>query len=273
MIIPKREITGLSANVRRIIDGQDIDLRDNREGVFSILKNDIYTLSTRLYEQADSLQADKNRLKDTLADISHQIKTPITSMLLMADLLDDDTLPPDKREFVKNIKIELTHLEWLCGALLKFAKLDANAVVFTKELVSAAELVIVALEPLAILLDVKNQSVTTSGDSELFCDKKWTGEALTNIIKNASEHTPDSGTIEIDYGENPICRYISVTDGGAGIPKDELPLLFRRFHSTQKGKGYGIGLPLALAIIKAQNGDIEVVNNECGARFTIKLFK
>jgi len=272
--IRKRDIKKLSDDIRKIIDGQELDLRDNREGVWGILKNDIHTLANLKNEQVDALGRERDTMKDTLTNISHQIKTPLTSMMIMADLLEN--APPDKQaEFLLNIKIGLTRLEWLASALLKMAKLDAGAVEFTSENMQSDIIINLALEPLRILLDVKNQSVEISGEANLFCDKRWTAEALTNIIKNASEYSPEGGKIRIESGMNPICSWISVTDSGEGIANTKISSLFKRFEGSRNDKGYGIGLPLALAIMRGQNGDIEVDGggNGSGATFALKFYK
>jgi len=280
VLIRKSEIKNLSDNIRRIIDGQTVDLRDNREGVFSILRNDIHTLANLKNEQVNALQRERDKLKDALTDISHQLKTPLTSMLIMADLLENallsDAPPLEKQtEFITNIKTGLTRMEWLVSALLKMAKLDAGAAEFRRETVSSNVLASLALEPLQILLDIKNQCVEVSGVTELVCDKRWTAEALTNVLKNASEYSPDGEIIRIESGMNPICKWISVTDSGEGIPKEKNASLFKRFEGSRSDKGYGIGLPLALAIMRGQNGDIEVSGggNDSGAVFTLKFYK
>ena len=165
-------------------------------------------------------------------------------------------------------------MNWLVSSLLKMAKLDAGAVEFGRERVKANDLITLALEPLQILLDVKSQSVEILSEAEIACDKRWTAEALTNVLKNASEYSPQEGKIQIESGVNPICTWISVTDSGAGIAKNEIPGLFRRFAASRSEKGYGIGLPLALAILHSQNGDIEVEGggNGKGATFTLKFY-
>lgn len=274
MLIKKSKITQLSSDIRKIIDGQTIDIRENREGAWCTLKNDIHTLAVLKSEQANSFQHERDLLSDTLADISHQLKTPLTSMTLMADLLEN--APSDKQsEFVSNIKTELLHMEWLVSALLKMAKLDAGAIKFSITEVKTNQLVSLALEPLKILLEVKNQSVEISNETELSCDKRWTVEALTNIIKNASEYSPANSVIRIEAGMNPICKWISVTDSGEGISHNEIGNLFKRYSGTRSEQGYGIGLPLSLAIMQSQNGDIEVDSGirNCGATFTLKFFK
>jgi signal transduction histidine kinase len=274
VLIRKREIEKLSSDIRRIIDGQDIEIRDNCEGAWGILKNDIHTLASIKNAQADSFQLERDSLADTLANISHQLKTPLTSMMIMADLLD--TAPPEKQAvFIENIKTELTNMEWLVSSLLKMAKFDAGAIELSPEKIQAGTLVKLALTPLQILLDIKAQHVMLTKDIELFCDKRWTAEALTNIIKNASDYSGNGGMIHIKVGTNPICRWISVTDSGDGISNAEISNLFKRFACSRSDNGYGIGLPLALSIIRGQNGDIEVDGggNGCGATFTLKLYK
>jgi len=194
--------------------------------------------------------------------------------MIMADLLDG--APPEKsEEFLSNIKAGLMRMEWFASTLLKLAKIDAGAVEFGVGAVNASELINLALEPLHILLELKNQRVDISHDVELQCDKRWTGEALTNVIKNASEFSPDGGIIRIESGVNPICTWVSVTDSGDGIGKNKIINLFKRFEGSDHDKGYGVGLPLALAIMRGQNGDIEVNGggNGQGATFTLKFFK
>jgi len=272
--ISRRDIRKLSENVRKIIDGQNIDLRENREGVWGILKNDIHTLASLKNEQVNALKAERDLMKDTLANISHQLKTPLASMMIMADLLED--APPDKRaEFLSNIKMGLTRMEWITTAFLKIARLDAGVIEFSKEKTRADVLIDLATLPLKIMLDIRNQSVERSCETELVCDKKWTAEALTNLIKNASEYSPQGSKIRIESGVNPVCTWISVADSGEGIANAKIPGLFKRFEGSRSDKGHGIGLPLALAIMRGQNGDIEVDGGKTGdgTTFTLKFFK
>lgn len=273
MFLKKSEIMQLSSDVRKIIDGKAVDIRDNQEGVWYTLKNDIHTLASLKSEQASALKRERDLLADTLADISHQLKTPLTSMNIMADLLE--TAPPERQsEFITNMKTELNHMDWLVSSLLKMAKLDAGAIVFSIESVMTGALIVQALEPLQILLEVKNQRIEIENETELICDKRWTAEALTNIIKNASEYSQPDTIIRITSGMNPICRWISITDNGEGISHIKVNKLFKRYKGTRSEKGYGIGLPLSLAVMKSQNGDIEVAGGENGGTtFTLKFFK
>ncbi|MCL2427344.1 MAG: HAMP domain-containing histidine kinase [Oscillospiraceae bacterium] len=271
MKIKREEIDQLSFDVRRIIDGQAVDLRDNLEGRLSILKNDIHTLAGRLSEQADSLQKEKIALADNLADISHQLRTPLTAMSVMVELLEK--VPAEKQaEFIMNLKQGLAQTGWLVNSLLKMAKLESGGVTFTPIDITANELLNLALQPLQVLLDIKNQQVNLTGTADFFCDNNWTAEVLTNIIKNASEHSPENSTIEITAGTNPLSCWLAITDNGDGIPQAELKGLFKRFVSSKKGTG--IGLPLSLAIMQGQNGDIEVDGggNGRGAKFTLKFY-
>ena len=276
MWVRRKELAALAADIQRLIDGQKVDIRDHREGSLSILKNDIHTLATSLNEQANNLQKEKTALANSLADISHQLKTPLTAMMMMAELLE--TAPPEKAaEFTANLKHGLAQTGWLVNALLKMAKLDSGVVSFNKEAVSAMDLVELALQPLHILLDIKGQQVQWNEPVDLTfpCDKNWTAEALTNIIKNASEHSPENSTIEISAGVNPLYKWLAVTDPGPGIPKTEMKRLFKRFSGSRQEAGTGIGLPLALAVMRGQNGDIEVTGggDGTGARFELRFYK
>jgi len=271
MIISRKEVESLSADIRRIIDGQAIDLRDNLEGRLSVLKNDIHTLSGRLNEQAVNLQKEKTAMANNLADISHQLKTPLTAMMVMVELLD--SAPPDKRaEFISNLKQGLTQTEWLANALLKMAKLESGSADFSPVDIPVSALLDTALAPLRILLDIKDQKINLAGETVLHCDKNWTAEAITNIVKNASEHSPPGSIIEIAAGANPISRWISITDAGDGVQRPDMKNLFKRFGGSRKG--IGIGLALALTIMRGQDGDIEVDGggSGSGATFTLKFY-
>lgn len=273
-----REITLLSDYIRRLAEGHlDLDIRDNAEGEISILKNELYKLTSRLSEQAASLQADKEGLSNAIADISHQLKTPLTTAMMMAELLENKNLPPEKRqEFMENLRSALLRMEWLVITLLKMAKLDSGSVEFKSEAVSSVKLLDSALEPLQIMMELRGQSVVKGNITPLTlnCDFEWTREALTNILKNASEHSPDGGKIYILQGENTLYDWISVTDSGSGIKKQDLPRIFERFYGANKKGGIGIGLAMSRSIMRGQGGDLEVVSPEGqGATFTLKFYK
>lgn len=273
MWIKRSQITELSKQVKKLIANEDIDIRDNREGALKILKNDIQTLAMYRKEQLDILHRERDILKNTLADISHQLKTPITSMMIMSELLED--APEDKQaEFISNIKSSLQTTEWLVSSLLKMAKLDSKTASFKIEPVKSDGLIEQAILPLKIQLELKNQTVEISGSETFNCDKRWTAEALGNIIKNASEHAPAGSTISIEVGQNPICKWIGVTNEGEGLSRDQIAKLFKRFESSKFSNGHGIGLPLALSIMKSQLGDIDVDGGQkgVGPTFTLKFY-
>ena len=273
MLIRKSDIKKLSNNVKKLTAGEDIDIRDNREGPLRILKNDIQTLATYKKEQVEILKQERDILKDTLADISHQLKTPLTSMMIMSELLAD--APPEKQaEFISNIQSSLHRTEWLVSALLKMAKLEAKTIELKNEQVDSDVLIEAALVPLKIQLELKEQQVIVNGSQVFNCDKRWTAEALTNVVKNASEHAPVGSAISIQVGSNPITSWISVTDEGKGLERGEIARLFKRFEASDSSTGYGIGLSLALTIMKSQFGDINVdtVGRGKGATFTLKFY-
>ena len=273
MWIRRSSVKKLSDDVKRLIAGADVDIRDNREGSLRILRNDIQTLAAYKKEQVDILQQERDILSDTLADISHQIKTPLTSMMIMSDLLEG--APPEKQaEFISNIQSSLSKTEWLVSALLKMAKLDAKSVEFRVEQVDSNDLIEAAISPFKIQLELREQVVELVGTEKFICDKRWTVEALSNVIKNASEYSPDGGVIKIEVGANPICRWISVTDSGKGLSRMQIAKIFKRFEASNNPSGYGIGLPLALTIMKSQLGDIDVDGGGKGdgARFILKFY-
>lgn len=275
-----REIARLSSYIRKISGGDySLDLRDNKEGELSILKNDIYKVTLMLSEQSSLLQQDKIRLSDAIADISHQLKTPLTSMRVMADLLCDEKMSDKKRaEFTHNISIQLERIEWLVSSLLKLSRIDAGTVRFSKEEITAPNLIKKALEPILIPMDIKEQTLSIQGEETVNfrVDLNWTAEALTNILKNCVEHTPQYGKISITYEENPLYTEIIISDNGRGIARQDIPYIFKRFYKGKNSseESIGIGLNLAHSIITAQNGDVGVSSTEGkGTKFTIKFYK
>jgi len=242
------------------------------------LKNDLYKVTVRLREQAEQLQKDKTALANLIADISHQIKTPLTSLGVLADLLADDPPEADRRAFVARLRAELGRIQWLTAALLKLARLDAGTAAFKSELVDMRRLIDRALEPLLIPLEIKGQQLVVEGSegASFVGDLNWSAEALTNVVKNCVEHAPEGGRIEIRYGANALYAEILVSDDGAGIARRDLPNIFNRFYRGQNAgeNSVGIGLALAKAIFNAQGGDITVASEPGeGTRFEIRVFR
>src|SRR5512142_936714 len=250
------QVAGLSAYLRQIEAGDyALDVRDNGEGSFSLLKNDLYKVTVRLREQAELLQRDKTALSNLIADISHQIKTPLTSLGVLADLLAEDPPEKDRRAFVERLRAQLGRIQWLVVALLKLARLDAGTAAFKSEPVNLGELVRQAVETLQIPLEVKKQRLEVHGENgaSFTGDLNWSAEALTNVVKNCVEHTPEGGNIEISYSENALYAEIIVSDDGDGIAARDIPHIFNRFYrgenagenSGASDSGVGIGLALA----------------------------
>ena len=273
------QLVGLSAYLRQLEAGDyALDVRDNGEGSFSLLKNDLYKVTVRLREQAELLQKDKTALSNLIADISHQIKTPLTSLGVLADLLAEDPPEEDRRAFVERSRAQLGRIQWLVTALLKLARLDAGTAAFKSESVALRDLVRRALEPLHIPLEIKKQHLEVHGDdgASFTGDLNWSAEALTNVVKNCVEHTPEGGKIEIAYAANALYAEITISDDGEGIASADLPNIFNRFYrGTNAGQNsVGIGLALAKAIFNAQGGGITVRSQRgMGTSFEIRFFR
>jgi signal transduction histidine kinase len=273
-------IKELSGYLRRIYSGNySLDIRDNTEGELSILKNEIYKVTQILSKQSDQLMEEKELLANAISDISHQLKTPLTSMTVLADVLSDEELDPEKRrEFTKTLNTQLERMEWLLTSLLKLAKIDAGAVKFKQEPIAAADLIEKAMRPLLIPMELKEQRLVIEDKGKVsFCgDFNWSTEALINIIKNCMEHTQNGGTITIVTEDNPIYTGISISDNGKGIAKEDLPYIFKRFYKGKDAgeESIGIGLAMAKSIIEKQNGDITVSSQLFkGTKFIIKFYK
>lgn len=275
-----REIRRLSDYLARIrTQKKAMDIRDIREGELSILKNDIYKLTLTLSEQSELLKKDKAYLAEALANISHQLKTPLTSMIVMTDLLSSPELPGEKRqEFTACIRSQLSRIEWLLTALLKMSKLDAGAVTFKPRPVPLSALLKQAVDPLRIPMELKEQSLSLSGAEGvvLYCDPNWTAEALVNLLKNSMEHTPQGGEIQIRWLENPLHVELSVSDTGSGIEPDDLPHIFERFYKGKNASpdSVGIGLAMSKSILNRQNAGLFVQSRPGeGSCFQIKFYK
>ena len=273
------EIRGITRYAGSVSRGDyTLDIRDNREGDLSIMKNEIYKITTLLREQAAALQHEKALLADSLADISHQLKTPLTSLTVLNDLLSEDPDEEKKAIFLERMRAQLQRIEWLVSSLLKLSRLDAGSVTMKKEHIPVRTLVEKALATLSLPLEIKALQLCVEDDTAagFTGDFEWSCEALINIIKNCIEHTPEEGLLRIFFGQNPIYTVIRITDSGSGIAPEDLPHIFTRFY---KGKSaapdqVGIGLAMARTIIEKQGGEITVKSEPGqGAEFTIKFYR
>jgi signal transduction histidine kinase len=274
-----KNIRKLSVSLRRILSGDySMDIRDNAEGELSILKSEIYKVTSMLTEYNEQLKQEKLLLADQMAEISHQLKTPLTSMMVMVDLLKNDELPTSKRrEFTYLINTQLERTQWLVSSLLKMSKLDAGVVTMKSEKIPAITLISNALKPFLITMELKEISYYNNADDQIIiCDFDWTTEALINILKNGIEHTPNGGLIDITMQDNPLYSEINISDNGTGIHKEDLPHIFTRFYRGKNASpdSVGIGLAMSYRIIRSQQGDIQVKSElGSGSTFSIRLYK
>lgn len=275
-----REIEKLSRYLRKISSGNFyLDVRDNNEGELSILKSEIYKVTNILSEYANHLERNKQHLTEAISDISHQLKTPLTSMTVMTDLLAQSDLPRQKHEeFTHHIHTQLKRLDWLVTSLLKLSKLDSGTVNFNRESIQMKHILEQVLESLLVPIDVKQLKVKIEGSEHvrLFADFAWTKEALINILKNCIEHSPERGEILLRFSQNALYTEILIADQGSGIAKEDLPYIFKRFYKGKHASDQSVGIGLALAhrIITEQGGDIEVFSEVGrGSEFRIKFYR
>ena len=274
-----KEIRALSDYLSHINNGEfDLDIKDNKEGEMSILKNNIYKVVVTLRSQQELLLKDKKYLADSLADISHQLKTPITSITVMTDLLKNETDEGKRREFLDVINAQLSRINWLIVTLLKLSKIDAGAIEFKKERVSLKNILENAVQPFMITAELKGIELTAQCEENVFADvdKNWYTEAISNIVKNCIEHTGEGGFVSVCAFETPVLTKIIIKDNGAGIAPEDLPHIFERFYQGRNHSetSVGIGLALSKAIFNRQNSLVSVkseINN--GTEFEITLYK
>ena len=252
-------------------------IEDQEEGELSILKTNIYKATTMLSHQKELLSGERIRLAEALADISHQLKTPLTSMMVMNDLLMTEEDPERRQEFLATQSAQLDRMNWLIQTLLKISKLDAGTIELKQEAASSRELIAEALRPFEIQMELKEIETILSGhEMTLTCDKNWTVEALQNIIKNCCEHMDFHGQLTVESGETNLYWQILISDTGCGIAEEDLPHIFERFYKGRNaGKdSVGIGLALSKTIIGNQHGDILVKSEKgAGTQFDVRFYK
>ena len=274
-----KKIKNLSTYMNNILNNNySLDIRDYEEGDLSNLKNDIYKMTVKLKEQSDSSQKEKKYLEEVLSDISHQLKTPLTSMYVINDVLLSDKKIDDskKQEFLIKNRKELERIEWLVTSLLKMSRLDSGSEKIIPKETKLDDLIKKTVTPLEIPIELKNQHLILDYDKniKLNIDLNWTTEALINILKNAHEHTKENGTIQIKVKDTVIYTEIEIIDTGEGISTTDLPHIFERFYKGKTNKeSIGIGLNMAKKIINLEKGDIKVISNSNGTTFNIKFYK
>lgn len=257
-----------------------LNIEENTEDELSILKNELYKITIKLKEVAENSQKDKTTLKDSLSDISHQIKTPITSILIMLDnILSDENMPEDiKKDFIKDIKREIVNIKFLVESILKLSKIDSNSIKFIKKEVFIKDIINEAVKNVSMLSELKNIKIIVSGDDSIktICDLKWQVEAITNILKNCIEHSYENKKIYINYNQNNMYTELKIEDNGTGIDAKDLQHIFERFYKGKNSSSdsIGIGLALSKSIIESNNGYIQVDSKlNKGTTFIIKYLK
>lgn len=270
----------ISKAAKMVIEGQyDISIDEDKEGDFSKLANSFNSMRGIIRNNLESLNKEKQFLVNLLSDISHQLKTPLASMILYNDILLTKELSKEKKQlFLENNKKQLYRMDWLIKSILKLARLDARAIEFLKEKISLNETVQNSIDVLSEKAYEAKVSVTLkeTDNIKFSHDRRWMEEAFINIIKNDIEHTPAGGEVKVELIENPIYVRVQIVDTGEGISKADLPSIFKRFYKAKNSKSdsIGIGLALSKAIIEAHDGMIEVQSEiGHGTKFIITFLK
>ena len=274
-----RDIKDMTDYVYHSSEGREYQMKNkNQEGQMGLLKTELMKMTTVLKEKVALLHSEKIFLNDTISDISHQLKTPMTSLMLLTDLMYNDLDKEKKIEFLDRTNAQLSRMDWLIKSMLKLSKLEAKVIDFKTDKVNINELIKRSISPLLVPIELRNISLNINGDKEAsyIGDIEWSSEALGNIIKNCVEHTKEGGTLDITYEENPIYSEIIIKDNGEGIDKDDIQNIFKRFYKGKNSKSdsVGIGLAMAKSIIESQNGYIYVKSKKNrGSEFHITFHK
>lgn len=273
-----RRIRSLAYDIDSILHGNDHFMRSSyEEGELAVLESEIYKMIVCLREQRQKLMNDKIYLADSIADISHQLRTPLTSINIIVQLLSKPGINDERRSRLYfELRQLLSRIDWLINTLLKISKLDAGTVTFKREEISLNELIERSCAPLLVSIDLREQTLNIKASGNIIGDTAWNCEAIGNIVKNCTEHTPAGGTITITAEENLLFSEICICDNGSGIPEDDLPHIFERFYKGENSdeKSFGIGLNLARMIVTNQNGTVKAENRKSGgAEFIIKFYK
>ena len=270
-----RKITEYIEEINR--KNYKLDIDSNSEDELSILQNEIYKTTILLKEQAENSLSDKISLKNSISDISHQLKTPLTSITILLDNIigNSDMDVNTRHEFISDIRREIVNINFLVQALLKLSKFDANAVEFIEKEVKLSKIIDSAIKNVMPLCDLQKVEINieVNESDTLLCDEKWQVEAISNILKNSVEYSNSGGTILVRAQKYKLYTQIDIKDNGKGIEKEEIPHIFERFYKGKNSSknSIGIGLALSKTIIEKNNGNISVESKVGeGTRFVIK---
>lgn len=251
---------------------------ESSEGELSILQSEITKMTVRIREQNDALKKEKEHLSNSLADIAHQLRTPLTSVNLILSLLENNPEEKERKGLIRETKELFVQMDWLLTSLLKLSRLDAGIVVFQSERIDVNTLISAAIRPFLIPMELHNIALQIEVSKEIIIlgDFGWLSEAIQNIIKNCMESAGENGKILIACTDNLLYTEVSIHDSGQGFEKEDLPCLFDRFYRGKNAgaTGYGIGLALCKMIITRQGGTIIAKNHsQGGAIFSIRFPK
>lgn len=272
------------AHLTEVIDmilhsDEEVMLGDTEEGELAVLESEIKKMTMSLRESAFLLKKEKVNLTDSIADIAHQLRTPLTTInMVMSFLRKSDLTMEERFKYINDINQHLSRIDWLISSLLKISKIEAGTAVFKREKVHVSSVIAKAIEPLMIPLEIRDQLFDFEGFGRetYYGDFNWSVEAFSNIIKNCSEHTETGGHIQVRTKENVLYTEIVIEDDGSGIDPKDLPHLFERFYrgKASSESSVGIGLALTRMIVQSQNGSIKVENRKTkGSRFIIRFYK
>lgn len=281
VLIQEKELKEINEYIKEVNNkNYSLKIEDNKDGELSRLRNELYKTTVILREAAENSEEEKEKLSIAIADISHQLKTPLTSIRIMLDNISDNPdMPQEIREdFIQDISKQVEHMSSLVISLLKTAKFDAGTIKMENEEIDAKKLIDSVINNLAILIEIKEIEVITKIDEKaiFIADYKWQQEALTNILKNAIEHSQPKSNIYIIVENTSIFLKIKIKDEGQGIEQKDLKHIFERFYKAKNCNedSIGIGLSLAKTIIEQNNGYIKATSEVGkGTLFEIKYIK
>ncbi len=281
VLIQEKELKEINEYIKEVNNkNYSLKIEDNKDGELSRLRNELYKTTVILREAAENSEEEKEKLSIAIADISHQLKTPLTSIRIMLDNISDNPdMPQEIREdFIQDISKQVEHMSSLVISLLKIAKFDAGTIKMENEEIDAKKLIDSVINNLAILIGIKEIEVITKIDEKaiFIADYKWQQEALTNILKNAIEHSQPKSNIYIIVENTSIFLKIKIKDEGQGIEQKDLKHIFERFYRAKNCNedSIGIGLSLAKTIIEQNNGYIKATSEVGkGTLFEIKYIK
>lgn len=274
-----KSIAKISDEIDLVLHNDDhLYITESNEGELSILQSEIRKMTLRIREQNDALKKEKEHLADSLADIAHQLRTPLTSVNLILSLLENSNDENELKKFKREAEELLLQMDWLITSLLKISRLDAGIVVFKSEEINVNKLISTALRPFLISIELHNIDLQIHVEKGIVIhgDSGWLSEALQNIFKNCIESVGDNGRLQITCENNQLFTEIVIHDSGDGFKKEDLPYLFKRFYRGKNtdATGYGIGLALCRMIITRQGGTITAKNHvQGGAIFYIHFPK